>query len=173
MIARPELPQAVGFIVFAAPEVLKATLEKRGDSTVAKGRWWRVGGGQASVKVSDARGHTLRGVECGGVLFVEARPGPCTLAVRNETRTVAQVLVSANGRDPLTGAVASWEQPGPLLSAGSAKRWPSFPIMSIASPRAMQRADLAAQPGVVRVALFSSADGTRPVVHSPARPYRY
>ena len=185
--ARSELPQTVGFVVFVRPETLKAVLEAREDSAVKVGRWWRMGNGLASVKVTDARGHHPRGVECGGVLFVEGASGRCKLEVRNETDPPVQIAVSANGRDLLSGSPAGWDKPGLQLAPMAAKVFPSFDLACITGPEALLRADLAAQPGVARIGLFFSTEperperrparlptgGPQPMVRPVAAPYDY
>jgi hypothetical protein len=185
--ARSELPQTVGFVVFLRPETLKAVLEAREDSAVKVGRWWRMGNGLASVKVTDARGHHPHGVECGGVLFIEGAAGRCKLEVRNETDLQVQIAVSANGRDLLSGSSAGWDKPGLSVAPMASEAFPAFDLACIPGPAAMLRADLAAQPGVVRIGLFFSTEpektkrrparlptgGPQPMVRPVAAPYDY
>lgn len=167
------LPQSVGFVVFTTPQDLKPMLEMRKDATERKGRWWRMGNGLASVRVTDARGRSLHGVECGGVLFISGASGPCRVQVHNKTSVRAEIMVSANGRDVLTGAPVSWEQPGLLVGAHASAVFPPFPALPVAGPKALFRQDVEAQPGVVRITLDASAGGRRPPVYSSAWPYDY
>ena len=82
----------------------------------------RIANGIVSVGVKKGPGKWLRTHECGGHLFVEAKPGDgCQIVLRNETRNRLEIVVAMDGRDVLTGAHESIHNPGVILAPGEVR----------------------------------------------------
>ena len=85
-------------VMMATPAMQSALIREQADVAVHASRWWTAGDGGVSLRLVDSRGHTLRGIECGGRLFVPGRPGDHgKLLVRNELDIAMRVEVVVHG----------------------------------------------------------------------------
>lgn len=177
-----EVPVTTAYVVMVPPESLPSFLAAKEDVARPVGRWWRAGDGSISIRLSTAAGRTLRGVECGGILFVPGKPDePVQLHVHNQRDLAAEATVSVHHADLIDGQKPSTLKPGFHLDPHSTQRirarfdsssGKAVPLLftPVASPQGLLRHDLAAQQGVIRVAVHAASHWIKPQRFQPTMP---
>ena len=177
-----EVPVTTAYVMMVTPESLPSFLAAKEDVARPAGRWWRAGDGSISIRVSTASGRTLRGVECGGILFVPGKPGePVQVHLHNERDLPAEATLSVHHADLIDGQKPSTLKPGIHLDPHSTQRidarfdstyGKAVPLlfMPVASPQGLLRHDLAAQQGVIRVAVHAASHWIKPQRFQPTMP---
>lgn len=177
-----ETPVTTIHLVMVTPESLPAFLSAREDVARPVGRWWRAGDGSISLRLSTGNGRTLRGVECGGVLFVPGKPGDrVQLHVHNERDLPVEATISAHHTDLPDGREPSTLKPGIHRDPHSTQKiharldaLAGTPVpmrfQPMATPQGLLRHDLAAQQGVIRVAVHAASKGIKPQRLQPIMP---
>jgi hypothetical protein len=177
-----ETPVTTVHLVMVTPESLPAFLSAREDVARPVGRWWRAGDGSVSLRLSTANGRPLCGVECGGVLLVPGKPGEALrLHVHNERDLPAEATISIHHADLRDGRAPSTLKPGIHLDPHSTQKISArfdathgravpLEFTPMSSPRGLLRHDLAAQQGVIRVALHAASRWIKPQRLQPIMP---
>lgn len=155
--AAAQVAKTSAHLILSTKEMQPALIKEQADVAVRAPRWWRAGDGSAALRLVDSRGHTLRGVECGGILFVAGKAGEaCKLQINNELDKSFEADVTANGEAPQHVEIA------PRTIKEVAVKFE--PVSGI---EALHRFDLGAQRGGVGIKIFPS---DKPV---PLMPVRY
>ena len=129
-----------------------ALIQEQADVAVKASRWWQAGDGSISLRLKSSRGRTLRGVECGGHLFIAGTPGDAAkLLIRNELDRSAEVDVTVNA-----GATQRIQVPPHGVKEVPAQ------FVSVSGIDALHRYDLSAQQGVIDVDVSGEAASPRP-----------
>jgi len=174
-----EAPVTAVHVMLVKPEMLPAFLAAKQDVPRAVGRWWRAGDGSVSLHVSTAKGRTLRGVECGGVLFVPGQPDePIRLQVHNERELPIEAVISAHHADLLDGGGPSTIKPGVRIDPHTtekisaqfdARSGQAVPLtfQPVAITNGLFRSDLAWQTGVIRIAVHPAKTWLKPLRFNP------
>ena len=177
-----EAPVTTVHVVMVTPASLPSFLAAKEDVQRPVGRWWRVGDGSVSLRLSTTSGRTLRGVECGGVLFVPGQPGqPVVLHVHNERDLPAEATISLHHADLIDGREPSTLKPGLHLDPHHTRKISAqFSVTSgqavpllfqpMSTPQGLLRHDLAAQQGVIRVAVHAASKWIQPRRYQPPMP---
>ena len=116
----------------------------------------RVGDGSLSVGLRGLRGGFMRGQECGGILFLEGRPGQqYMLALKNETHAPLEIAVGSGGRDWLSDGPFAVNGPGFVLKPLETRMVPApgaFPSLPPpAQPLMLFRTEQ--RPGAITIAI--------------------
>lgn len=134
-------------MIMSTEAMRPALIQEQADVAVNASRWWQAGDGSISLRLKSSRGRTLRGVECGGHLFIAGTPGDAAkLLIRNELDRSAEVDVTVNA-----GATQRIQVP-----PHSVKEVPAQ-FVSVSGIDALHRYDLSAQQGVIDVDVFPNA----------------
>ena len=134
-------------IIMSTEAMRPALIQEQADVAVKAPRWWQAGDGSIALRLKSSRGRTLRGVMCGGNLFVAGTPGDAAkLMLRNELDRSAEVDVTVNA-----GATQRINVPPHAVKEVPAQ------FVSVSGIDALHRYDLSAQQGVIDVDVFPNA----------------
>jgi hypothetical protein len=146
-------------LMLSTPAMQTDLIREQGDVAVRASRWWKAGDGSVSLRLVDSKGHTLRGVQCGGRLFIAGTPGDHSkVLVRNELDIPMTVDVSVHG-----GSIQK------LSLAPHASSELPFEFQTVSGVDAIHRYDGGQQRGVIDVDVFPCAARQRLLPNRPMK----